>query len=93
VQRNKYVGKARKGINNGRQETKHSRHLGADIGISNLSCYSHGVMGYPEKDFPNFQKMNGPRGVVYSWATDVDDVTTHERWRKVGKQKIEEPGL
>ena len=30
---------------------------------------------YPDKDFPNFRKMNGPRGVVHSWATDKDDAT------------------
>ena len=29
---------------------------------------------YPdEKDFPNFKKMFGPRGVMHSWATDTDD--------------------
>ncbi|GAA0637146.1 hypothetical protein GCM10009101_05200 [Brevundimonas lenta] len=47
---------------------------------------------YPEKDFPNFRKNSGPRGVIHSWATDKDDTTTHERWGKVGKQKIEETG-
>jgi arylsulfatase A-like enzyme len=47
---------------------------------------------YPDKDFPNFKAKNGPRGVVHSWATDTDDPTTHERWGKVGKQKIEETG-
>ena len=29
----------------------------------------------PEKDFPNFRKMFGPRGVIHSWATDKDDPT------------------
>jgi arylsulfatase len=47
---------------------------------------------YPDADFPNFKAKNGPRDVVHSWATDVDDPTTHERWGKVGKQKIEETG-
>src|ERR1700690_1370492 len=29
---------------------------------------------YPnEKDFPNFRKSFGPRGVIRSWATDKDD--------------------
>jgi hypothetical protein len=28
------------------QEAEHSRHLGDDIGITNLSCYSEGLMGY-----------------------------------------------
>lgn len=47
---------------------------------------------YPEKDFPNFRAKNGPRGIVHSWATDVDDATAHPRWGKVGKQKIEDLG-
>jgi arylsulfatase A-like enzyme len=47
---------------------------------------------FPEKDFPNFKKKNGPRGVVHSWATDTDDTTEHERWGKIGKQKIEDTG-
>ena len=47
---------------------------------------------YPDKDFPNFRKKNGPRGVVHAWATDKDDPTEQERWGKVGKQKIEDTG-
>jgi arylsulfatase A-like enzyme len=48
---------------------------------------------YPdEKDFPNFRKNFGPRGVMHSWATDKDDPTVEERWGKVGKQKIENTG-
>jgi arylsulfatase A-like enzyme len=46
----------------------------------------------PEKDFPNFKKMFGPRGVIHSWATDKDDATVEERWGKVGKQKVEDTG-
>lgn len=46
----------------------------------------------PEKDFPNFKKNFGPRGVIHSWATDKDDTTIMERWGKVGKQKIEDTG-
>ncbi len=29
----------------------------------------------PEKDFPNFRNMFGPRGVIHSFATDKDDPT------------------
>ena len=47
---------------------------------------------YPEKDFPNFRKNFGPRGVIHSWATDKDDPTEKPRWGKVGKQKIEDTG-
>ncbi len=46
----------------------------------------------PEKDFPNFKKKLGPRGVIHSFATDKDDPTVEERWGKVGKQKIEDTG-
>lgn len=45
---------------------------------------------YP-KD-PRFHEQFGPRGVLHSFATDVDDPTTHERWGRVGKQKIEDTG-
>ena len=34
----------------------------------------------------------GPRNMVHSWATDVDDPTDMPRWGKVGKQKIEDAG-
>src|SRR5262245_2422266 len=46
----------------------------------------------PEKDFPNFRKNFGPRGVIHSWAADKDDPTDMPRWGKVGKQKIEDTG-
>lgn len=47
---------------------------------------------FPEKDFPNFRKTMGPRGVIHSWATDKDDSTEQPRWGKVGKQKITDTG-
>jgi arylsulfatase len=46
----------------------------------------------PEKEFPKFRQMFGPRGVIHSWATDKDDTTDMPRWGKVGKQKIEDTG-
>ena len=46
----------------------------------------------PEKDFPNYHKTFGPRGVVHSWATDEDDPTEEPRWGRVGRQKIEDTG-
>ena len=46
----------------------------------------------PEKDFPNFKKRFGPRGVIHAWATEEDDPTEHPRWGRVGKQKIEDTG-
>ncbi len=34
----------------------------------------------------------GPRNMVHSWATNVDDPTVDPRWGKVGKQRIEDAG-
>ncbi len=48
---------------------------------------------YPtEKDFPNFRRNFGPRGVLHSFATDVDDPTVDARFGRIGKQKIEDTG-
>ena len=45
---------------------------------------------YPKN--PEFKKKFGPRGVLHSWATDVDDPTVDPQYGKVGKQKIEDTG-
>lgn len=45
---------------------------------------------YP-KD-PAFRAKYGPRNVLHTWATDVDDPTEQPRWGKVGKQKIVDDG-
>ncbi|HSZ59428.1 MAG TPA: arylsulfatase [Tepidisphaeraceae bacterium] len=34
----------------------------------------------------------GPRNMVHSWATDIDDPTEMPRWGKIGKQRIEDAG-
>jgi arylsulfatase A-like enzyme len=34
----------------------------------------------PEKDFPQFRKRYGPRGMIHSWATGTDDATEQPRW-------------
>lgn len=34
----------------------------------------------------------GPRNMIHSWATAVDDPTTQPRWGKIGKQKIADAG-
>jgi arylsulfatase len=48
---------------------------------------------YPTKeDFPDFRDTFGPRNVIHTWATDVDDPTEDARFGKVGKQKIEDDG-
>lgn len=46
----------------------------------------------PEKDFPNFRKQFGPRGVLRCKATDKDDATVDPRFGRVGKQTVEDTG-
>jgi arylsulfatase len=41
---------------------------------------------------PEWKATVGPRNLVHSWATDVDDPTVEPRWGKVGKQKIVDEG-
>src|SRR6476660_3086749 len=41
---------------------------------------------------PALKTSVGPRNMVHSWATNVDDPTVQPRWGKVGKQKIEDAG-
>jgi arylsulfatase A-like enzyme len=43
---------------------------------------------YPQ----NLLDVVGPRNMIHSWATDVDDATEQPRWGKIGKQKIEDAG-
>ena len=43
---------------------------------------------YPQ----NLLNVVGPRNLVHSWATGVDDPTEMPRWGKIGKQKIEDEG-
>ena len=44
------------------------------------------------EEFPRFNAMFRPRGVLHCWATDVDDPTEDPRYGRVGKQKIEDTG-
>jgi arylsulfatase len=46
----------------------------------------------PEKDFPNFRKNFGPRGVLRCKATDKDDPAEDPRFGRVGRQTIEDTG-
>jgi len=44
-------------------------------------------------DYPqDWIEKYGPRDLVHSWATDVDDPTEMPRWGKVGKQRIVDEG-
>ena len=44
------------------------------------------------EEFPRFNEMARPRGVIHSWASDEDDPTEQGRFGRVGKQRIEDTG-
>jgi arylsulfatase len=41
---------------------------------------------------PALKDKVGPRNMLHTWATNVDDTTVQPRWGKIGKQKIEDAG-
>jgi arylsulfatase A-like enzyme len=41
---------------------------------------------------PALKDTVGPRHMLHTWATNVDDPTVQPRWGKVGKQKIQDDG-
>jgi len=45
---------------------------------------------YPK--MPGFHEKFGPRNVIETFATDVDDATEEPRWGRIGKQKIIDAG-
>jgi arylsulfatase len=47
---------------------------------------------YPKDPNNPIVKNARPRGVIHSWATDVDDPTTEQHWGRVGKQRIQDTG-
>jgi arylsulfatase A-like enzyme len=48
---------------------------------------------WPSPDeFPKFNEMFRPRGVLHSWATEEDDPADEGRYGRVGKQRIEDTG-
>jgi arylsulfatase len=49
-------------------------------------------LDYPGQKNPAYLPKFGPRGVLHSWATTVDDPTTDPKFGRVGKQKIEDTG-
>jgi arylsulfatase len=46
----------------------------------------------PADDFPRFNELFRPRGVLRCFATDEDDQTEEGRYGRVGKQTIEDTG-
>ncbi len=49
-------------------------------------------LDYPGQKIPAYQKKYAPRGVLHTWATNVDDPTEDPVFGRVGKQKIENTG-
>jgi arylsulfatase len=49
-------------------------------------------MDYPGQRNPAYAEKFGPRDVLHTWATNVDDPTTDPVFGRVGKQKIEKAG-
>jgi len=49
-------------------------------------------LDYPGQKNPEYKKKFGPRGVLRTFATDVDDSMTDPKFGRVGKQKIEDTG-
>jgi arylsulfatase len=49
-------------------------------------------LDYPGQKNPAYLEKFGPRGVLHTWATDVDDPTADPKFGRVGKQKIEDTG-
>src|SRR6186713_2394485 len=65
-------------------------------GFDEFFGYLYHLDAMEDPAHPNYPQdllnVVGPRNMVHSWATDVDDPTDMPRWGKVGKQKIEDAG-
>src|SRR5690349_4132235 len=49
-------------------------------------------LDYPGQKSPEYLKRMGPRGVLHTWATDVDDPAVDPKFGRTGKQRIENTG-
>jgi len=49
-------------------------------------------LDYPGQKNAEYLAKYGPRGVMHSWATTVDDSTVDPKFGRVGKQKVENTG-
>jgi arylsulfatase len=65
-------------------------------GFDEFFGYLYHLDAMEDPAHPNYppEALNtvGPRNMIHSWATDVDDPTEQPRWGKIGKQKIEDAG-
>jgi arylsulfatase len=65
-------------------------------GFDEFFGYLYHLDAMEDPAHPNYPQellnVVGPRNMVHSWTTDVDDPTEMPRWGKIGKQKIEDAG-
>lgn len=65
-------------------------------GFDEFQGYLYHLDAMEDPCHPNYPQdllnVVGPRNVVHSWATNVDDPTVQPRWGKIGKQKISDEG-
>jgi arylsulfatase len=65
-------------------------------GFDEFFGYLYHLDAMEDPAHPNYPQellnVVGPRNMIHSFATEVDDPTEQPRWGKVGKQKIEDAG-
>src|ERR1700733_11873631 len=65
-------------------------------GFDEFFGYLYHLDAMEDPAHPNYPQdllnVVGPRNMVHSWATTVDDQTEMPRWGKIGKQRIEDAG-
>ena len=65
-------------------------------GFDEFFGYLYHLDAMEDPAHPNYPQallnVVGPRNMVHSWATAVDDPTEMPRWGKIGKQRIEDAG-
>ncbi len=65
-------------------------------GFDEFFGYLYHLDAMEDPAHPNYPQdllnVVGPRNMVHSWATTVDDPTEMPRWGKIGKQRIEDAG-
>lgn len=65
-------------------------------GFDEFFGYLYHLDAMEDPSHPNYPQnlldVVGPRNMLHSWATDVDDPTVQPRWGAIGKQKIEDAG-
>jgi len=73
-----------------------NKHLPTVHGFDEFFGYLYHLDALEDPFQPTYpQELNlilGPRNMVHTWASDVDDNTVDPRWGKVGKQIIEDAG-